>query len=60
MPHPQAHNRAFVLTPWFEIEPDAVLEVQGRPSPVRELLDALDPVEREGVRLTELTLRAPV
>ncbi|WP_216897982.1 2-amino-4-hydroxy-6-hydroxymethyldihydropteridine diphosphokinase [Nocardia alni] len=57
LPHPQAHNRAFVLTPWFEIEPEATLEVQGRPSPLRDLLDALDPAEREGVRLTELTLR---
>ncbi|MGV9413964.1 2-amino-4-hydroxy-6-hydroxymethyldihydropteridine diphosphokinase, partial [Nocardia sp. NPDC003693] len=21
LPHPQAHNRAFVLTPWAEVEP---------------------------------------
>ena len=58
LPHPQAHNRAFVLLPWAEVEPDAVLDVLGRPTPVRELLAALDPAEREGVRLTELTLRA--
>ncbi|WP_067898932.1 2-amino-4-hydroxy-6-hydroxymethyldihydropteridine diphosphokinase [Nocardia vaccinii] len=56
LPHPQAHNRAFVLVPWVEVEPDAILEVQSRPSPVRELLAALDPAERAGVRLTELTL----
>ncbi|MFF3571889.1 2-amino-4-hydroxy-6-hydroxymethyldihydropteridine diphosphokinase [Nocardia jiangxiensis] len=60
LPHPQAHNRAFVLVPWVEVEPDAILEVQGRPSPVRELLDALDRAERDGVRLTELTLRRAV
>lgn len=56
LPHPQAHNRAFVLIPWFEVEPGAVLEVLGTPRPVRELLAALDPAERDGVRLTELTL----
>ncbi|MEU6563944.1 2-amino-4-hydroxy-6-hydroxymethyldihydropteridine diphosphokinase [Nocardia nova] len=58
LPHPQAHNRAFVLVPWSEIEPDAVLEVQGRPRPIRELLAELDPGEVEGVRMTELSLRA--
>ena len=46
--------------PWFEIEPEAILEVQGRPNPVRDLLAALDPAERNGVRLTELTLRRAV
>ncbi|MQY18010.1 2-amino-4-hydroxy-6-hydroxymethyldihydropteridine diphosphokinase [Nocardia macrotermitis] len=56
LPHPQANNRAFVLVPWAEVEPDAVLEVQGHPSPIRELLAALDQAERDGVRLTELTL----
>lgn len=25
IPHPRAHERAFVLAPWLEIEPDAVL-----------------------------------
>jgi 2-amino-4-hydroxy-6-hydroxymethyldihydropteridine diphosphokinase len=26
LPHPLAHQRAFVLVPWAEIEPDAVLD----------------------------------
>jgi 2-amino-4-hydroxy-6-hydroxymethyldihydropteridine diphosphokinase len=30
LPHPRAHERRFVLAPWFEIEPDAVLLTQGR------------------------------
>jgi len=30
LPHPRAHERHFVLAPWFEIEPDAVLLTHGR------------------------------
>lgn len=30
LPHPRAHQRRFVLAPWFEIEPDAVLLTHGR------------------------------
>ena len=30
LPHPRAHERRFVLAPWFEIEPDAVLLTHGR------------------------------
>ncbi|WP_280387592.1 2-amino-4-hydroxy-6-hydroxymethyldihydropteridine diphosphokinase [Nocardia wallacei] len=57
LPHPQAHRRAFVLVPWLEVEPDAVLEVDGVPRPVRELLSELDSGERDGVRRTDLPLR---
>lgn len=39
LPHPRAHERAFVLAPWFEIAPDAVLPGRGR---VRHLLAALE------------------
>jgi dihydroneopterin aldolase/2-amino-4-hydroxy-6-hydroxymethyldihydropteridine diphosphokinase len=39
LPHPRAHERAFVLGPWLEIDPDAVLPGRGR---VRHLLSALD------------------
>ena len=39
LPHPRAHERAFVLQPWFDVEPDAVLADHG---PVKELLDGLD------------------
>jgi 2-amino-4-hydroxy-6-hydroxymethyldihydropteridine diphosphokinase len=30
LPHPRAHERRFVLEPWFEIEPDAILITHGR------------------------------
>lgn len=39
LPHPRAHERAFVLAPWLEVEPDAVLPGRGR---VRHLLAALE------------------
>ncbi|WP_194816984.1 2-amino-4-hydroxy-6-hydroxymethyldihydropteridine diphosphokinase [Nocardia sp. XZ_19_385] len=53
LPHPQAHNRAFVLVPWLDVDPAAELEVDGEAHPVRELLRRLDPAERDGVRRTE-------
>jgi len=30
LPHPRAHERAFVLRPWLEIDPDAELLTHGR------------------------------
>lgn len=30
LPHPRAHERKFVLEPWFEIEPNAVLLTHGK------------------------------
>ena len=30
LPHPRAHERAFVLLPWLEVDPDAVLPGHGR------------------------------
>lgn len=56
LPHPQAHNRAFVLIPWLDVEPDAILAVEGTERGVRDLLAELDPAERAGVRRTEFTL----
>jgi 2-amino-4-hydroxy-6-hydroxymethyldihydropteridine diphosphokinase len=38
LPHPRAHERRFVLEPWFEIEPDAILLTHGS---VKELLEQL-------------------
>jgi dihydroneopterin aldolase / 2-amino-4-hydroxy-6-hydroxymethyldihydropteridine diphosphokinase len=38
VPHPLAHERDFVLAPWLEVEPDAVLPGHGA---VRDLLAAL-------------------
>ena len=56
LPHPFAHERAFVLLPWIAIDPAAELTVAGQHRPVRELLDALEPAERDGVRPTALKL----
>ncbi|WP_101525536.1 2-amino-4-hydroxy-6-hydroxymethyldihydropteridine diphosphokinase [Nocardioides houyundeii] len=39
LPHPRAHERGFVLKPWHDLEPDAVLLDHG---PVAQLLDKLD------------------
>jgi 2-amino-4-hydroxy-6-hydroxymethyldihydropteridine diphosphokinase len=30
IPHPRAHDRAFVLVPWAELDPDAVLPGHGK------------------------------
>lgn len=39
LPHPHAYRRAFVLRPWHDVEPDAVLPDAG---PIAELLAGLD------------------
>ena len=36
LPHPKAHERAFVLAPWYDVEPDAVLPDHG---PIADLLE---------------------
>jgi 2-amino-4-hydroxy-6-hydroxymethyldihydropteridine diphosphokinase len=38
IPHPRAHERAFVLEPWLEIEPDAEIPQKGRVVNLLELL----------------------
>lgn len=38
LPHPRAYNRAFVLVPWADIEPDAILPGYGS---VKELAEPL-------------------
>ena len=58
LPHPFSHERAFVLVPWLALDPAAELTVAGQRRPVRELLDELDRVERDGVRPTSLALTA--
>ncbi|MFC4603785.1 2-amino-4-hydroxy-6-hydroxymethyldihydropteridine diphosphokinase [Rhodococcus kronopolitis] len=59
LPHPRAHERAFVLAPWLEVDPDAALVVAGETVAARDLLAGLDPAERDGVRRTELRLVSP-
>jgi len=38
LPHPRAHERRFVLEPWFEIEPEAILLTHGKISHLLEQL----------------------
>jgi len=53
LPHPRAHERAFVLVPWLAADPSAVLSG----TPVAELVSALPADEVAGVRLrTDLVL----
>jgi 2-amino-4-hydroxy-6-hydroxymethyldihydropteridine diphosphokinase len=52
LPHPRAHERAFVLVPWLEVAPDAVLPGHG---PVAGLAAAVHPAGLglvPGLRLT--------
>ncbi|MFV0134502.1 2-amino-4-hydroxy-6-hydroxymethyldihydropteridine diphosphokinase [Streptomyces sp. HMX87] len=54
LPHPRAHERAFVLAPWHDLEPEAQLPGRG---PVADLLGG---VPREGVAARgDLELRLP-
>lgn len=47
LPHPRAHQRAFVLQPWAQVDPDAVLPGLGG-GPVADL--ARTAPDREGIR----------
>ena len=49
-------QRAFVLVPWLDVDPDAALTVDGEPRRVEKLLTGLDAAERDGVRLTGMVL----
>ncbi|NJP50510.1 2-amino-4-hydroxy-6-hydroxymethyldihydropteridine diphosphokinase [Streptomyces sp. SBST2-5] len=54
LPHPRAHERAFVLAPWHDVDPEAELPGRG---PVAALLDE---VTRQGVtQRPDLELRLP-
>jgi dihydroneopterin aldolase/2-amino-4-hydroxy-6-hydroxymethyldihydropteridine diphosphokinase len=58
LPHPRAHQRAFVLQPWAQVDPTAVLPGLGG-GPVAQLADTAP--DRDGVRWMALDwLTAPV
>ena len=40
LPHPRAHERDFVLAPWAEVDPDAILPGRGRVARLRDELAA--------------------
>jgi 2-amino-4-hydroxy-6-hydroxymethyldihydropteridine diphosphokinase len=57
LPHPHAHERAFVLVPWAQVAPDAVLAGHGRVADLAAAVVAADP---EAVRRRDdLRLRGP-
>lgn len=57
LPHPLAHQRAFVLVPWLDVAPSAVLAGRGT---VAELVAALPVAQRRSVRRRDdLTLGPP-
>jgi len=47
LPHPRAHERAFVLAPWWALDAEAQLRVGETLVPVSELLERAD---RDGIR----------
>ncbi|MFH8978395.1 2-amino-4-hydroxy-6-hydroxymethyldihydropteridine diphosphokinase [Streptomyces sp. NPDC017890] len=54
LPHPRAHERAFVLAPWHDVDPEAQLPGHG---PVADLLES---VPRDGIApRADLELRLP-
>ncbi|HEY0937573.1 MAG TPA: 2-amino-4-hydroxy-6-hydroxymethyldihydropteridine diphosphokinase [Trebonia sp.] len=53
LPHPRAYERAFVLAPWLDADPDAVLPGRG---PVADLLARVD---QSGIRRSGIPLALP-
>jgi 2-amino-4-hydroxy-6-hydroxymethyldihydropteridine diphosphokinase len=45
LPHPRAHQRAFVLAPWLDVDPEAVIPGRGR------VADLLAAAGSDGIRL---------
>lgn len=57
LPHPRAHERAFVLVPWLDADPEAALPGHGA---LAGLVAGLPAAERDGVRRRDdLTLAVP-
>ncbi|SIR66177.1 2-amino-4-hydroxy-6-hydroxymethyldihydropteridine diphosphokinase [Williamsia sterculiae] len=59
LPHPRAAERAFVLIPWLDAEPQATLWTAAGATSVIALVERLDRAEVDGVRPTDRTLALP-
>lgn len=53
VPHPRAHERGFVLVPWADVAPEAVIPGHGT------VADLLAAVGADGVRATDVRLLVP-
>lgn len=51
LPHPRAHERAFVLAPWLEVQPGALLPGRGAVTDLLEALGDTGVVRRPDLRL---------
>ena len=51
LPHPRAHQRAFVLVPWHEIDAQAQIPGQGKISDLLVDLDTSGVVKRDDLEL---------
>jgi 2-amino-4-hydroxy-6-hydroxymethyldihydropteridine diphosphokinase len=51
LPHPRAHERAFVLVPWLDVDPDATLPRHGRVADLVAGLDRSGVTRRDGLAL---------
>ncbi|MFC7595571.1 2-amino-4-hydroxy-6-hydroxymethyldihydropteridine diphosphokinase [Terrabacter sp. GCM10028922] len=50
LPHPRAHERAFVLVPWADADPKATLRVGAGGGGIRPVADLVAELDRSGVR----------
>jgi 2-amino-4-hydroxy-6-hydroxymethyldihydropteridine diphosphokinase len=59
LPHPRLHERAFVLVPWAEVDPDFAVPGLGRVSELLRRVLAADPAAAASVRRTPDQLLLP-
>jgi 2-amino-4-hydroxy-6-hydroxymethyldihydropteridine diphosphokinase len=60
LPHPRAHERAFVLVPWLELDPNAALPGWGLVAGLLETTPAMPGSPQEVRRRPELRLTLPL
>jgi 2-amino-4-hydroxy-6-hydroxymethyldihydropteridine diphosphokinase len=53
LPHPRAHERGFVLRPWHDVDPDAVLPGRGRVEDLLTVIGAAGVRRRDDLKVIE-------